>query len=105
MAFIADQDAFLMFLMTSRALNRFIMAVVRIGLYLCRFCFNGISALVTSHAGRFFRNFSRLDVAVTGFTGKIHSLMRTLERHGIGSRGIAGSQKRSTERGCTNREK
>lgn len=105
MTFITQQDAFLMFLVTCCALNRLVMAVMRIGLELCCFFLDGITTLVTNHTSRLFRNFTRFDIAVTSFARKIHCLMRPLQRHGISSTSTAHGKGSHTQSDCTGQEK
>ncbi len=83
MTLVTQQDAFLMLFMASRAFNRFIVTVMRIGLELGCLLFYGISTLMAGHASRFLRNLSRLDVAMAGLTRQIHRLMSSFERHAI----------------------
>ena len=84
MTLVTQQDAFLVLFVASCALDRLVMAVMRIGFELGRFFLDGIPALMTNHASRFLWNFARLDVAVASFAGKIHRFVDPLQGHGLG---------------------
>ena len=96
-----NENALLVFLMAGRAFDCFVVAVMGIGLELGSLGLHRITALMARHASGFFRNFTRLDVSVTGFARQIHRLMGSLKGHRLGGRCAAGSQKSNAKRGGT----